>query len=77
MKDLEKLAADRLCEDENNAKDDATSTPNHTVLSMVGLASPVWTLDMFQMVTGESCECIRRTNRRILARLVLDMMCVL
>ena len=54
MKDLEKLDADLLCESENKAKDDSVSTPKHTVLSMVGLTSPVWTLGMFQMVVGES-----------------------
>jgi hypothetical protein len=54
-KDVEKLASDLLCEDEQKAKDNVTSTPKHTVLSMVGLTSTVWwTLDMFQMVSGES-----------------------
>ena len=52
VKDLEKLVADRPCEDENNAKDDVVSTS--TVLSMVGRTSPVWTLVMFQMVAWES-----------------------
>ena len=61
-KDLEKLGVDRLCESENKATDDLSNTPKHTVLSMIGLTSPLWTLDMFQMVTRESCLCIRRTN---------------
>ena len=62
-KDLEKLAADRLHETQKKATDDAANTPKHTVLSMVGLTSPVWTIGMFQMVTGESCQCIRRTKQ--------------
>jgi hypothetical protein len=44
VKDVEKLVADRLCESEKKAKDNAASTPKHTVLSMVGLTSAVWTL---------------------------------
>jgi hypothetical protein len=55
--------ADRLREAEKNAKDNAVSTPKHTVLSMVGLTSAVWTLGMFQMVAGECCQCIRRTKQ--------------
>ena len=62
-KDLEKLTADRLHETQKKATDDVTNTPNHTVLSMVGLTSPVWTIGMFQMVTGESCQCIRHTKQ--------------
>jgi hypothetical protein len=31
-----------------------TNAPEHTVLSMTGLTSPVWTVGMFQMVSGES-----------------------
>jgi hypothetical protein len=42
------------------------------ILSMVILTSPVWTLGMFQMVTGESCQCIRR----IRVTLVFDILCV-
>ena len=60
-KDVEKLAADRVREAETKAKDNATRTPKHTVL-MAGLTSAVWTLGMFQMVTGESCQCIQRTK---------------
>jgi len=37
VKDVEKLSADRLCEDEKKTRDNGTSTPKHTVLSMVGL----------------------------------------
>ena len=74
VKDLEKLVADRTREDENNAKDDVVSTS--TVLSMVGRTSPVWTLVMFQMVAGESCQCIRRIKQtNPCERLVLDMLC--
>ena len=46
-KDVEKLAADRVREAEKKAKDNAASTPKHTVLSMAGLTSAVWTLGMF------------------------------
>jgi hypothetical protein len=53
-KDLEKLTADLQREEEKTATDDLVNTPKYTVLSMVGLTSPVWTLGMFQMVTGES-----------------------
>ena len=49
-----KLVVDRLSEDGNKGKVDTTNTPKYTVLSMVGLTSPVWTLVMFQMVDGES-----------------------
>jgi hypothetical protein len=62
-KDVEKQAADFLREAEKKAKEYAASTPKHTVLSMVGLTSAVWTLGMFQMVAGESCQCIRRTKQ--------------
>ena len=64
-KDVEKLAADRLREAEKKAKDNAARNPKRTVLSMVGLTSGVWTLDMFQMVVGESCQCIRHTKQTI------------
>ena len=43
-RDLEKLTVDRLCEVENKEKDDVSTTPKHTVLSKVGLTSPMWTL---------------------------------
>ena len=62
-KDLEKLDVDRLHETEKKATDDVVNTPKDTVLSMVGLTSPVWTISMFQMVTGESCQCIRHTKQ--------------
>ena len=57
-KDLEKLAADRQREAEKKATDDLLDAPKHTVLSMTALTSAVCTLGMFQMVTGESCQCI-------------------
>jgi len=63
-KDVEKLAADRVREAEKKAKDNAASTPKHTVLSMAGLTSAVWTLGMFEMVSGESCQCIHRTKQK-------------
>ena len=58
------VAADRVREAEKKAKDNAASTAKHTVLSMAGLTSAVWTLGMFQMVAGESCQCIRRTKQK-------------
>ena len=48
---------------EKKATDDLVDAPKHTVLSMTGLTSAVWTLGMFQMVTGESCQCIQRTKQ--------------
>jgi hypothetical protein len=54
-KDLEKLAADRQRQAGKIPTDDLDYTPKHTVLSMVDLTS-VWTLGMFQMVTGESSQ---------------------
>ena len=62
-KDLEKLAADRQCQAEKKVTEDLVNAPKHTVLSMAGLTSAVWTLGMFQMVTGESCQCIQRTKQ--------------
>jgi len=62
-KDLEKLVADRKCQAAKTATDDLVNTPKHTVLFMVGLTSAVWTLGMFQMVTGESCQYIQRTKQ--------------
>ena len=75
-KDLEKLAADRQRDEGKTSTDDLVNTPKHTV-SMVGLTSPVWTLGMFQMVTGESCQCIRRTKQTDLCHdttLVFDIL---
>jgi hypothetical protein len=63
-KDLEKLTADRQCEEETTTTDNLVDAPKHTVLSMTGLTSAVWTLVMFQMVTGESCQCIRHTKQK-------------
>ncbi len=53
-KNLEKLAADPQRKEEKTATEDLVNTPKDTVMSMVGLTSPVWTLGVFQMVTGES-----------------------
>ncbi len=63
VKDLEKLTAGLQREKEKTTTDDLVNTPKDTVLSMVGLTSPVWTLGMFQMVTGDSCQCIRHTKQ--------------
>ncbi len=46
-KDLEKLAADCRCETETKATNDLANTPKHALMSMIGLTSPVWTIDMF------------------------------
>jgi hypothetical protein len=66
-KDLEKLATDRQRETGKKTTDDPLNIPKHTVLpdvlSMVGLTSPAWTIDMFQMVTGESYQCIRHNKQ--------------
>ena len=62
-KDLEKLAADRQRQAEKKVTEDLVNAPKHTVLSMAGLTSAVWTLGMFQMVSGESCQCIQRTKQ--------------
>ena len=62
-KDLEKLAADRQCQAEKKVTEDLVNAPKHTVLSMAGLTSAVWTLGMFQMVSGESCQCIQGTKQ--------------
>ena len=39
VKDLEKLAADRQCQEEKTTTDDLVNVPKHTVLSMTGLTS--------------------------------------
>ncbi len=57
-----RLTADRRCETESKEAHALKNAPNHTVLYMKGLTSPVWTLDMFQMVTGDSCPCMKRTK---------------
>jgi hypothetical protein len=49
-KDGEKLAFDHQCQEAKTVTDDLVNTPKHTLLSMVGLTSAVWTLDMFQVV---------------------------
>jgi hypothetical protein len=54
VKDLEKLVPDLQREVEKKSTDDLVNDPKYDVLSMVVLTSPVWTLGMFQMVTGES-----------------------
>jgi hypothetical protein len=54
VKDLEKLVADRQCQTEKKATDDLVNAPKHTVLSMEDLTTVLWTLGVFQMVTGES-----------------------
>jgi uncharacterized BrkB/YihY/UPF0761 family membrane protein len=47
VKDLEKLAADRQRQEAKKATDDLVNVPKHTVLSMTGLTSVVWTLVRF------------------------------
>jgi hypothetical protein len=55
-KDVERLAADRRREAESKEAHVVKNAPRHTVLCMKGLTSPVWTLVMFQMVTGDSAS---------------------
>ena len=62
-KDVERLTADRRCEGESKESHALKNTPKHTVVCMKGLTSPVWTLDIFQMVTGDSCQCMKRTKQ--------------
>jgi hypothetical protein len=62
-KDVERLAADRRREAESKEAHALKNAPKHTVLCMKGLTSPVWTLGMFQMVSGDSCHCMKRTNQ--------------
>ncbi len=62
-KDVERLAADRRREAESKEAHALKNAPKHTVLCMKGLTSPVWTLGMFQMVSGDSCQCMKRTKQ--------------
>jgi len=39
------------------------NAPKHTVLYRKGLTSPVWTMGKFQMVTGDACQCMKRTKQ--------------
>ena len=55
-KDVERLAADRRREAESKEEHALKNAPKHTVLCMKGLNSPVWTLGMFQMVSGDSMK---------------------
>ena len=43
-------------EAESNEAHALANAPKHTVLSMTGLTSAVWTIVMFQMVSGESAS---------------------
>ncbi len=61
-KDVERLAADHRREAESKEAHALTNAPKHTVVCMKGLTSQVWTLGMFQMVTGDSCQCMKRTK---------------
>ena len=62
-KDVERLAADRRREAESKEAHALKNDPKHTALCMKGLTSPVWTLGMFQMVSGDSCQCMKRTKQ--------------
>jgi hypothetical protein len=53
-KDVERLSDDRRCETESKETHSLKNTPKHTVLCMKGLTSPVCTLTMFKMVSGDS-----------------------
>ncbi len=56
-------AADRRCEVESKEEHALKNAPKHTVLCLKGLTSPVWTLVMFQMVSGDFCQCMKRTKQ--------------
>ncbi len=60
---VERLAADRRRETESKEVHALKNAPKHTVLCMKGLTSPVWTMGMFQMVTGDSCQCMKHTKQ--------------
>ena len=62
-KDVERLAAERRSEAESKESYALKNAPKHTVLCMKGLTSPVWTMGMFQMVTGDSCQCMKHTKQ--------------
>jgi hypothetical protein len=62
-KNVERLDADRRREAESKEAHALKNAPKHTVLCMKGLTSPVWTLGMFQMVSGDSCLCMKRTKQ--------------
>ncbi len=72
-KDVERLAADRRREAESKEAHALKNAPKHTVVFMKGLTSPVWTLGMFQMVTGDSCQYMNEPNRVRLAILQFGM----
>ena len=61
--DVERLTTDRRCESESKEVHALKNAPKHTVLCMKGLTSPVWTMGMFQMVTGDSCQCMKHTKQ--------------
>jgi hypothetical protein len=62
-KDVERLTADRRCVSESKETHALKNAPKHTVACMKGLTSPVWSLSMFQMVTGDSFQCMKRTKQ--------------
>ena len=65
-KNVERPTVDRWCEIESKEAHVLKNAPKHTVLYMKGLTSevrPLWTMDMFQMVTGDSCQCMKRTKQ--------------
>jgi hypothetical protein len=62
-KDVERLVADRQCEAESKETHALNNAPKHSVVCMKDLTSPVWSLVMFQMVTGDSCQCMKRTKQ--------------
>ncbi len=62
-KDVERLEWDRRRETESKEVHTPKNTPKDTVVFMKGLTSPVWTLVMFQMVTEDSWQCMKRTKQ--------------
>jgi hypothetical protein len=62
-KDVERLTAGRHREAESKEAHALKNAPKHTVVYMKGLTSPVWTLGMFEIVTGDSYQCMKRTKQ--------------
>jgi hypothetical protein len=61
--DAEGLTADRRRESESKETHTLKNDFKHTVLCMKDLTSPVWTMVMFQMMTGDVCQCMKRNKQ--------------
>jgi 5-formaminoimidazole-4-carboxamide-1-beta-D-ribofuranosyl 5'-monophosphate synthetase len=62
-KNVETLSVDRRCETESKETHALKNAPKHTILYMKGLTLLVYTIDMFQMVIGDSCQCMKHTKQ--------------